>query len=355
MKTERLSQMHRPGRQGLQPRLLRAAPFGAVEAPQGRHSLARGEAPGGNVPRSPRSSTGNGGWIAPVVVALIAVAFTVGPIVLHFTQISHNKLLTVDEVRPPGEPYGSGELFADTIIRIVEHELDSRSGWRPNDFFLWGPGLWADNNSNRQLGIVQAVRETTRVFKDNLTKVSNEQYDDNLQSADTEFRNDAEKLWFPSAESKLRAGVSSLRKYIAGLKTIPPKSRPINQRNVELIRLFGAWTDLLGDAHARLYEDNAPFLKTDDYFYHAQGFAHVMHQLTLAIHREYAGEIDNRPPLKELLEQVSVALGQAAQLKPLIIVNGGPDGLLANHRRNLSTYLNEARQKMYSIREELEK
>jgi hypothetical protein len=29
--------------------------------------------------------------------------------------------------------------------------------------------------------------------------------------------------------------------------------------------------------------------------------------------------------------------------------------VLANHRRNLDTYITEARQKMYSIREELEK
>jgi hypothetical protein len=320
-------------------------------APEGRHSTARGDAPAGTAMAQRR----DGGWIAPLVLGLIALAFIVAPLVMHFTQISHNKLPTVNEVYPTDGTFASGELFADTIIRIVEHELDGRTGWRPNDFPLWGPWLWADNNSNRQLGIIQAVRETARIFKDNLTKVSNEQYDDNLQSADTEFRNDAQKMWFPSAESRLRAGVKSLRKYIAGLKTTPPKSRSLNQRNVELIRLFQAWTDLLGDAHARLYDDQAPFFQRDDYFYHAQGFAHVMYQLTLAIHREYAGEINNRPPLKELLNQVAVALEQAAALKPLIVLNGGPSGLLANHRRNLSTYLNEARQKMYSIREELEK
>ena len=42
-------------------------------------------------------------------------------------------------------------------------------------------------------------------------------------------------------------------------------------------------------------------------------------------------------------------------LKPLIVLDGGPDGLIANHRRNLDVYIVEARQKMYSIREELEK
>jgi len=48
-------------------------------------------------------------------------------------------------------------------------------------------------------------------------------------------------------------------------------------------------------------------------------------------------------------------LGFAARLKPLIVFDGRSDGLLANHRRNLDAYITEARQKMYSIREELEK
>jgi hypothetical protein len=36
-------------------------------------------------------------------------------------------------------------------------------------------------------------------------------------------------------------------------------------------------------------------------------------------------------------------------------MNGSPDGIFANHRRNLDAYITEARQKMYSIREELQR
>jgi len=42
-------------------------------------------------------------------------------------------------------------------------------------------------------------------------------------------------------------------------------------------------------------------------------------------------------------------------MKPLIVLDGAGDGVLANHRRNLDAYLVGARQKLYSIREELEK
>ena len=76
-----------------------------------------------------------------------------------------------------------------------------------------------DNNSDRQLGIIQAVRETTRIFKDHLTKVSSNQYDPNLVIADTDFRNDAEKWILPSPEGKYDDGIEHLRMYVAGLHT----------------------------------------------------------------------------------------------------------------------------------------
>jgi hypothetical protein len=191
-------------------------------------------------------------------------------------------------------------------------------------------------------------------LRDHLTKVSATEYDPNLVEADTMFRNDERKFWFPSAESRFRQGVGALRRYIAGLKQTPPTSKPINQRNVELIRVFQSWTDLLGDAHSNLLRDE-PFLKTDDYFYHAQGYAHVMHYMMLALKREYGAVLAGRGTVLELFDRVAESLGKAAKLKPLVVLDGGPAGLFANHRRNLDTYVTDARQMMYTIREELEK
>ena len=301
-----------------------------------------------------RSGTARVRWIAVVVIAVLLCIG--GPLVLHFGQKRHDRLAwDVNAQFPPNQPIVGGEVFATTVIAIMEHELDGTTGWRPNDFVLWGPHLWADNNANRQLGIIQALRESVRVFKDNLTKVSSNEFDQNLVAADTAFRNDAEKFWLPSAESKFREGVRHLRAYVDGLKTTPPHSRPINQRNVELIRLFQAWSDLLGDAHANLYREPESGWRTDDDFYHAQGYAHVIFHLVRAVAREYQHEFETKPVIRTLFDEVATALGQAAVMKPLIVLDGAPEALFATHRRNLDAYINEARQKMYSIREELEK
>jgi hypothetical protein len=297
-----------------------------------------------------------GGFLLRAALVLLGLGLLAAPLVLHFAQKRHNELpFDVAAAFPPDRPLVGGEAFATTLAELMDHELHDGTGWRPNDFVLWGPQLWADNNANRQLGILQAVRESVRVLKDHLTKVSSDEFDPNLVAADTAFRNDAFRLWLPSAESRFEDGVEKLRDYVAGLATDPPRSKRLNRRNVEAIRLFQAWSDLLGDAHAALYRSpRSPWL-TDDDFYHAQGFAHAIHHLVRAFAREYHAEIEARPILRTLTDEVAAALGAAATLKPLIVLDGSPDGLFANHRRNLDAFIAEARQKMYSIREELEK
>ncbi|HVB83123.1 MAG TPA: DUF2333 family protein [Candidatus Binataceae bacterium] len=281
---------------------------------------------------------------------------------LHFGQKSHDRLAySVGQAFPADKPFVPGEIYATTLAAIMENELDRGFGWRPNDLFPWSMHVMADNNANRQLGIILAVRETTRVFKDHLTKVSSNEYDPNLVIADTDFRNDALKWILPSAESKYRDGVRHLHLYVAGLHTDPETSRELNQRNVELIRLIQTWGDMLGDAHANLYrtrKDDGSAVHSwdvDDYFYHAQGYAAVMYYMMQAVKREYHQALTTKPVLAQLFDEAIDPLGKAAMMKPLVVLDGSPDGILANHRHNLDAYISEARQKLYSIREELER
>jgi hypothetical protein len=298
--------------------------------------------------------------IGGIVLATLLVTWLGGSIALHFSQKAHNRLpQNLEEAFPADKPHVPGEILATVLAEIMEHELDSTFGWRPNDFFLWGPTLWADNNSNRQMGIIHGIRETMRVFRNNLTKVSANVYDHNLVEADTMFRNDEKKLFFPSAENRFSKGVKCLEHYVEGLHEDPPTSRPLNKRTIELIKLFESWTDLLGDGHANLYREKernggpVRSWKTDNYFYLSQGSAHVMYYVMQAVQREY-GE-DLKGSVEFLFHEVLDALDKAHTLKPLVILDGSPAGLVANHRRILDSYVSEARDKMFSIQEELEK
>src|SRR5271170_6517831 len=270
-----------------------------------------------------------------------------GSLALHFGQKYHDGLdYDIDQQFPPDKPIVPGEIYASTLAAIMDHELHTGFGWRPNDLWFWGPKVGADNNADRQLGIIQAVRETMRIFKDHLTKVSSNQYDPNLVIADTDFRNDALKWILPSPEGKYDDGIEHLRMYVAELHTTPPASRELNTRAVELISLLRTTKDDGSPVHS---------WDCDHYFYHAQGYTHVMYHMMQAIEREYSGQFKDDPVLKTLLDDAIDALGKAALMKPLIVLNGSPDGIFANHRRNLDGYVTEARQKMLSLREELER
>src|SRR5215472_12530531 len=176
-----------------------------------------------------------------LIIAIVAVLllWIGGSLALHFGQIRHNRLpLDLTAQFPPAKPTVPGEIYASMLAAIMDHELHGGFGWRPNDFVLWGPRVMADNNADRQLGIIMAVRETMRVFKDHLTKISSNEYDQNLVIADTDFRNDATKWMLPSAERKYSDGVDHLRLYVAGLHQNPLRSSLLNERNIELQRLF---------------------------------------------------------------------------------------------------------------------
>src|ERR1700730_15495461 len=116
------------------------------------------------------------------LLALVAVfvLWVAGNLALHFGQIHHDRLPWDISARyPPDKPVVPGEIFASTLAEIVDHEMHTGFGWRPNRLCLGGRKVMPDNNSDRRLGIIMVGRETRRVFKDHLTKVSSNQYDQN--------------------------------------------------------------------------------------------------------------------------------------------------------------------------------
>jgi hypothetical protein len=292
-------------------------------------------------------------WAGLLLVWLAVV------VALHLGQRRHDQLpLDLARLFPVGEPIPHGAVLATTLATLVDHELRDGFGWRPNDLVIWGPTLWADNNANRQLGIIQAVRVTLAIMKDDLTKAASDAVDSKLEHADAAFQTEARRLWSPSAESSYREGVQALADYVRGLGPALGTSKPITQQHDGLPHLLAAWVSLLEKAHVDLYRDDLreqplrPW-ETDDLFYRAQGYAHVLGHCTRALEREYAQRLAGQPELAALFERAATSLLDAATLKPLVILDGGPESVIANHLRNLDAALGDARQTLEAIRDKL--
>ena len=251
-----------------------------------------------------------------------------------------------------------GSAFAATLADILDEELQSGLGWRPNDLFLIGPGWWTDNVNNTQLGKLEVVRQTCRILKTRIARVDDSSaFDARIEKAESAFFNDATRYMLPSAEKKYREGVAAIRGYAEGLTD---DTSLFQARSNNLYDLLGYYKDVLGSCHSTLVRRHEPdgsrvsTFKADDYFHYAAGVADAIGRMGRAIEVDFHEELASRN-LLDLNDQALVSLERGASLEPCVVTEGDADGVLANHRLNLSGYVADARQKLHSVRETLKK
>jgi hypothetical protein len=257
---------------------------------------------------------------------------------------SHVPPATPAVLTPPREPV-KGEVFTLALIKIMDDQVNKTwFGWRPNTIVFGKMGL-TDNVNNLQLGVLEVARRTVVVLNEHMTRfATTEAYNPQVNEAMNFFMVSPDKYWFPSASGKYREAMQDLEKYIVGLKG--GRAR-FYSRVDYLIALLGNYKDLLGSSFHNLLKDTeadgqpVSWFMVDDYFYYSQGIALAMAEMLEAITKEFHQELQKKNSHK-LLEDAIHALHAASQLEPWVVTNGAKDGVLANHRANMSTYIGES-------------
>jgi hypothetical protein len=247
-------------------------------------------------------------------------------------------------VTPPREPV-KGEVFTLALIKIMDDQVNQTwFGWRPNTIVFGKMGL-TDNVNNLQLGVLEVARRTVVVLNEHMTRfATTEAYNPRVNEAMNFFMVSPDKYWFPSASGKYREAMQGLEIYIGGLKA--GRAR-FYSRVDYLIALLSNYKDLLGSSFHNLLKDteadgqSVSWFMVDDYFYYSQGIALAMAEMLEAVTKEFHQEIQKKNSHK-LLEDAIHALHAASHLEPWVVTNGAKDGILANHRANMSTYIGEA-------------
>ncbi|MHB8067406.1 MAG: DUF2333 family protein [Desulfobaccales bacterium] len=248
-------------------------------------------------------------------------------------------------IAPPRHEPLKGEIFTRALIKIMDDQVNKTIfGWRPNSIIFGKFGL-TDNVNNTQLGVLDVVIRTVLVLNENMTRFAvTEAYDPHIKEARDFFMVSPDKYWFPSASGKYREALGDLEKYIDSLR----KGRSRFYTRVDnLIALFATYKDLLGSSYYNLLKDTqadgskVSWWVVDDYFYHAKGLALGMSEMLEAVKEEFHSELQKKGSHK-LLEDAIHALHTASHLSPWMVTNGSKDGILANHRANMSTYIGEA-------------
>ncbi len=292
-----------------------------------------------------------------VVVALLVMTL----IIMAVNSIKPGDLAIED-----ADKKAKGAYFIKVNQALIEQMHEN---WMPNDLF-W-PTLFLDNMPNHQLGQLEVVRYNVRVLRDNLSRMrTTDKLDPHAEKAFTALSNDPLKWWFPSAESKWELGYKSLQSFYDGLMSGRSHFYP---RADNLVQLLNQYASLMGGVNTRLInaprdlqkalsiEDQGkvsegvaemvdidiPWYEIDDGFYYAQGVAYALCHSFKAIRDDFIDVLKDKNSVK-LVDKILEDLGRS-DFEPLVVFNGDPDSIFANHSLNLSGMFNDARQKINSL------
>jgi hypothetical protein len=265
-----------------------------------------------------------------------------------------------------------GTAFIKTGQFLIQQAYKN---WLPNDLF-W-PTALLDNMPNFQIGELEVLRYNVRILRDNLSRMrTTDKLDPMADKAFTALANDPYKWWMPSAESKWKQADKYLAVFYDNLLLGKTHFYP---RSDNLIELLSQYASLMGGVNTRLInaprdiwkkgpspadrkikqgskgaELNAkvakihiPWYQIDDNFYYAQGVAYALLQSFRAIQIDFADVLADKNS-SMLLKQIIRDL-ERCNFEPLIVFNGDPDCIFANHSLNLSGFFNDARQKINSL------
>jgi len=301
---------------------------------------------------------GKGKIVIPVVI--LAIFLFVG--IVMFINSGKPDRVTLGKL----DRRVKGTAFIRTNQILVEQLYNN---WLPNDLF-W-PTALLDNMPNFQIGQLEVVRYNARVLRDNLSRMrTTDKLDPWAEGAFTALSNDPYKWWFPSAESKWKLAKENLGTFYTSLSTRKSYFYP---RADNLAELLNQYASLMGGVNTRLInaprdqaqvltvdanskgaavgskmvDINIPWYTIDDNFYYAQGVAYALYESLKAIRIDFIDVLTDKNSLK-LVDKILENL-RRCYFEPLIVFNGDPGSIFANHSLNLSGVFNDARQKMNSL------
>jgi len=231
-----------------------------------------------------------------------------------------------------------GVAFVEACIKPLDNELNHRFwGWRPNDIIRF-----TDNINNLQLGALEVTRRTAVALAENLSRTGRaDAYVPSLEYAMNSFMIKPSEYMFPSAESKYQEGLDEWQNY---QKMLERGEARFYRRLDNLVPLLKAYESILGSCDENLVKKLGQIssFDADDVFYYTKGVATAMSPILEAVAIDFDDTIGSVQGM-DLLHHTIEALHHAEHMDPWIILEGSPDGILANHRANIAASISHAR------------
>lgn len=237
----------------------------------------------------------------------------------------------------------------------MEKELSGKFwGWGPNDLIV---SRVIDNRNNRQRGVIYTVRPLLRFFSTKIAKIGTGEVENKkltkARNGKFDFSSESWGLFFwYSAESSYRNGIELMKEYEEDLlSTQDPYSISYNFRVDDihgLLKLIEG-EELLDHLIGILVQpdEEVGFRETDDRVYFTVGAAYVIRDILVTVAHLYPEFF--REETQRHLDLVFKSLNRIITFNPLVVWNQRHDGMFANHRKLLASYVERLEKNLRDI------
>ncbi len=281
-----------------------------------------------------------------------------------------------------GLKLSTGYTTVYTLHQVISTLLDKPGGFINND--RTPPGLWLDNMSNWEFGVLVQSRDLSRSLRKDFSRSQSQSVEmPALAEAEPKFNFDASSWMLPASETQYRQGLKALQSYGLALGNEADKQAQFYTRADNLNNWLGDLQTRLGSLSQRLSasvgqkrvntdlagepeaaqstatgadtEVKTPWLEIDDVFYEARGSAWAILHLLKAVEQDFASVLEKknaRVSLRQIIRELEAT--QATVWSP-VILNGGGFGIFANHSLVMANYISRANASIIDLRDLLSK
>ncbi|WND03693.1 DUF2333 family protein [Temperatibacter marinus] len=264
-----------------------------------------------------------------------------------------------DDLSPVIEKTAGGSFAVDTIIHLVDREVE-KNNWTANDPFFF-PAFYLDNTPNYQRGMIAAISRFSFELRDQIGRVrSSSAADKDLDLAAGNLSKDPNEwvlgggkfLPRTASDSFYKEGLRQLQSYNA---RVANGDAVFERRSDNLLATLERIASDLGASSAaqdQYIEENAggflPDFGVDNEFYQIKGQVYAYAMILTALQDDFSKVLKDRE-LESLYRQLLISMRNAANLDPLVVTNGSPSGIVQNHLSIQGFYLLRARTQLKEI------
>lgn len=290
-------------------------------------------------------------------------------------SVDENAVVVSEKI---GQPVVIGSTTTAALITVGTTLLDKNGGFLSND--ILPPGVWLDNMSNWEYGVLIQSRDLTRALRESFSRSQSQSQEDiDLGKAEPSLNFSRDSWAVPATESEYRSAIRYMHNYLDRLADegnsrsqfyaradnlsywlaiVESRLGSLSQRLSASVGKRRLNTDLAGDTAAEQstyapseVEVKTPWTELDDVYFESRGTAWALLHFLRAVEVDFAEVLKKKNALVSLQQIIRELEATQQTVYSPVILNGSGFGVLANHSLVMASYISRANAAIIDLRD----